>query len=143
MSRLPVSALCLATVCLWGPPSGAQHNAANEAPAHISVVDGTAVLERDGSRDTELTSMPVLSGDRLRTQAGRVEVLFPDGSALHLDDNTLVDFQSDEVVRLLEGRVRLNVAGPARDLSYRIDAPTAWVQIGVPGEYRVAILREA
>jgi hypothetical protein len=143
MSRLLVSALCLATVCLWGTPSGAQDNAANEAPAHISVVDGTAVLERDSSRDTELTSMPVLSGDRLRTQAGRVEVLFPDGSALHLDDNTVVDFQSDEVVRLLEGRVRLNVAGPARDLSYRIDAPTAWVQIGVPGEYRVAILREA
>jgi hypothetical protein len=107
------------------------------------VVDGTAVLERDGRRDTELTSMPVLSGDRLRTQAGRVEVLFADGSALHLDDNTIVDFQSDEIVRLLEGRVRLNVAGPARDLSYRIDAPSAWVQIAVPGEYRVAILREA
>ena len=143
MTRLPVSALCLVTVCLWGSPSWAQDNAANEPPAHISVVDGTAALERDGRRDTDLTSMPVLSGDRLRTQAGRVEVLFADGSALHLDDNTVVDFQSDEVVRLLEGRVRLNVAGPARDLSYRIDAPSAWVQIGVPGEYRVAILREA
>jgi uncharacterized protein DUF6600/FecR-like protein len=143
MTRLPVSALCLVTVCLWGHPSRAQDNAANEPPAHISVVDGTASLERDGRRDTELTSMPVLSGDRLRTQAGRVEVLFADGSALHLDDNTVVDFQSDEVVRLLDGRVRLNVAGPARDLSYRIDAPSAWVQISTPGEYRVAILRDA
>jgi hypothetical protein len=143
MTRLSVSALCLAAVCLWGRPSWAQDAAANEPPAHISVVDGTAVLERDGRRDTELTSMPVLSGDRVRTQAGRVEVLFADGSALHLDDNTVVDFQSDEVIRLLEGRVRLSVAGPARDLSYRIDAPSAWVQIGLPGEYRVAILREA
>jgi|SoiMethySBSTD1v2_1073268.scaffolds.fasta_scaffold00203_41 uncharacterized protein DUF6600/FecR-like protein len=142
MTRLPLFALCLATVCLWGSPSHAQENAANQPPAHISVVDGTAILERDGRRDTELMSMPVLSGDRLRTQAGRVEVLFADGSALHLDDNTVVDFQSDEVVRLLEGRVRLNVAGPVRDLSYRIDAPSAWVQISTPGEYRVAVLRD-
>jgi Family of unknown function (DUF6600)/FecR protein len=143
MTRPAVSALCLLTVCLWGSPLRAQDTAPNEPPAHISVVDGTAVLERDGRREAELTSMPVLSGDRLRTQAGRVEVLFADRSALHLDDNTVVDFQSDEVVRLLEGRVRLTVAGPARDLSYRIDAPSAWVQISTPGEYRVAILRDA
>jgi uncharacterized cupin superfamily protein len=105
------------------------------------VVDGTAVLERDGRSDTDLASMPLLAGDRLRTQAGRVEVLFTDGSALHLDANTVVDFQSDEVVRLLEGRVRLNVAGQPRDLSYRIDAPAAWVQISTPGEYRISVLR--
>ena len=46
--------------------------------------------------------MPLLAGDRVRTQGGRVEVLFADGSTLHLDANTVVDFQSDEVVRLLE-----------------------------------------
>jgi hypothetical protein len=142
MTRLPVFALCLVTVCAWGTPAWAQDPGPTGPPAHISVVDGTAILERDGRRDTELTSMPVLSGDRLRTQAGRVEVLFADGSALHLDDNTVVDFQSDEVMRLLEGRVRLSVAGAARDLSYRIDAPSAWVQINNPGEYRVAILRD-
>ncbi len=50
--------------------------------------------------------MPVLAGDRVRTRAGRVEVLFADGSTLHLDGNTLVDFQSDDVIRLLDGRVR-------------------------------------
>ena len=35
-------------------------------------------------------------------QNGRVEMLFADGSTLHLDHNTVVDFQSDEVIRLLE-----------------------------------------
>jgi ferric-dicitrate binding protein FerR (iron transport regulator) len=133
-------------VCLWTLPVLAQDatvvaNQATEAPAHVSVVDGTAMLERDGRSDTELLSMPLLAGDRLRTQAGRVEVLFADGSALHLDEHTTVDFQSDEVVRLLEGRLRLTVAGPARDLAYRIDAPAAWVQINSPGEYRVSLLR--
>jgi hypothetical protein len=45
-------------------------------------------------------------------------------------------------VRLLEGRIRLAIAGPARDVSYRIDAPSAWVQIADPGEYRIGILRD-
>jgi hypothetical protein len=142
MTRLTVSALCLMTVCLWATPAGAQEeDGASDPPAHISLVEGVATLERDGRSDTDLMSMPLLAGDRLRTQGGRVEVLFADGSALHLDANTMLDFQSDEVVRLLQGRVRLSVAGRSRDLSYRIDAPSAWVQISTPGEYRISVVR--
>ena len=121
MTRRPVSILGTLLMCLWALPVSGQESAppgqpATDPPAHISVVDGTAVLERDGRSDAELLSMPLLSGDRVRTQAGRVEVLFADGSALHLDENTVVDFQSDEVVRLLDGRVRLSVVGTgARD----------------------------
>ena len=110
------------------------------APAHISFVDGTAVLERDGEIDRAPTSMPLLAGDRVRTEAGRLEVLFVDGSALHLDANTVVDFQSDEVVRLLQGRIRLSIAGTDPDVFYRVDAPSAWVEIVERGEYRVAVL---
>ena len=32
--------------------------------------------------------MPLLAGDRVRTRGGRVEILFADGSTLHLDHNT-------------------------------------------------------
>jgi hypothetical protein len=112
-----------------------------DAPAHIAFVEGSAVLERDGSPDNSPANMPLLAGDRVRTQTGRVEILFADGSTLHLDANTTVDFQSDELVRLLDGRVRLAITGPNRDVSYRIDAPSAWAQISEPGDYRVAILR--
>ena len=146
MTRRPVSILGTLLMCLWALPVSGQESAppgqpATDPPAHISVVDGTAVLERDGRSDAELLSMPLLSGDRVRTEAGRVEILFADGSALHLDEHTMVDFQSDEVVRLLGGRVRLSVSGPSREIAYRIDAPSAWVQINNPGEYRVSILR--
>jgi hypothetical protein len=109
------------------------------APAHISVVEGVAELERDGRTEAAPASMPVLAGDRVRTRGGRVEVLFADGTTMHLDGNTLVDFQSDDVIRLLDGRVRLNIPGPDRDVEYRIDAPSAWVQISRPGEYRVSV----
>jgi len=137
LARSAVTAAWLLSTVLAAAPARAQ-DPAGDPPAHISIVDGTALLERDGRSETAPSSMPLLAGDRLRTQAGRVEVLFADGSTLHLDADTVVDFQSDEVVRLLSGRIRLNIAGTRRSVAYRVDAPSAWVQIETPGEYRVA-----
>ncbi|HXW05055.1 MAG TPA: DUF6600 domain-containing protein [Vicinamibacterales bacterium] len=114
-----------------------------EPPAHVSLVEGNVVLERDGRADTSPGSMPLLAGDRLRTRDGRAEVLFADGSTLHLDAGTTVDFQSDDVLRLLEGRIRLHIVGTARDVAYRIDAPAGWVSIEQPGAYRVSLLRDS
>jgi Family of unknown function (DUF6600)/FecR protein len=130
-------------VCLAAPTPARAQDPAGEVPAHISYVDGAAVLERDGRNETAPTSMPLLAGDRVRTQAGRVEILYADGSTLHLDSSTVVDFQSDEVIRLMNGRVRLNIAGSTRSVGYRVDAPAAWVQIAMPGEYRISVLAES
>jgi hypothetical protein len=142
MPRLaPVAPILLWLVCAPAPLSA--QDAAGESPAHISVVDGAALLERDGRSESAPSSMPLLAGDRVRTQNGRVEVLFGDGSTLHLDLNTTVDFQSDEVIRLLDGRVRLNILAPGganRGVAYRVDAPSAWVQIARSGEYRISVL---
>jgi hypothetical protein len=114
-----------------------------DPPAHVSFVDGAAVLERDGQPDAAPANMPLLAGDRLRTQDGRVEILFADGSTLHLDANTTLDFQSDELVRLLDGRIRLSIPAPVRRVSYRFDAASASALITQPGEYRVAMLHGA
>ena len=137
----PLAALATVVLVSLAVPSLAQEPSADATPAHISFVEGDVVLERDGRPDNAPASMPVLAGDRVRTQAGRVEILFADGSALHADHHTLVDFQSDEVVRLLEGRMRLSIPGQGRDLNYRIDGPAAWVQIVEAGEYRISVLR--
>ncbi len=122
-------------------PVLAQEAAVESPPAHISFVEGNVILERDGQTDNSPSSMPLLAGDRVRTQGGRAEILFADGSAVHVDQQSVVDFQSDEVVRLLDGRMRLNIAGRGRDVSYRVDAPAAWVEIHETGEYRVSVLR--
>jgi hypothetical protein len=114
-----------------------------DAPAHISLVEGIAALERDGRTDEAPANMPLLAGDRVRTRAGRVEILFADGSTLHLDHNTTIDLQSDELVRLLDGRIRLSIPGRARDVAYRIDGPHAWAQIAEAGEYRAAVIQNA
>ena len=125
------------------PESITAQTAVTDPPAHVSFVDGTAVLERDGQRDSSPLNMPLLAGDRLHTENGRVEILFADNSTLHLDTNTTIDFQSDELVRLLAGRIRLSIPGPDRDVSYRIDAPAASALITQPGEYRVSVLQSA
>lgn len=111
------------------------------APAHVSHVEGTASIEREGRAETSPLNMPLLSGDRLKTSDGRVEVLFADGAALHLDNRTTVDFQSDDLARLIEGRLRLNIPGPARPVAYRIDSPAGSVRLSQPGEYRIALVR--
>jgi len=138
--------LVLATSVASSPAIAQAPNTVNspsvaaDPPAHVSFVDGTAVLERDGQRDSAPANMPLLAGDRLRTQNGRVEILFADNSTLHLDTDTLIDFESDDLVRLLAGRIRLAIPGPDRQVSYRIDAPSASAVINQPGEYKMSML---
>ena len=124
-------------------PSAAVAQSYEQPPAHVSIAEGAVILERDGKTEASPASMPLLAGDRVRTQSGRAEILFADGSTLHLDAGTVVDFQSDEVIRLLDGRVRVNIAGPNRRIAYRIDAPSGWVEIAQPGEYRVALVGDS
>src|ERR1039457_3056558 len=70
------------------------------APAHVAVVDGVATLTREGELESDLTTGPLLAGDRLTTARGRIEIVYGDGSLLDLDDNTSVDLLSDSIVRM-------------------------------------------
>jgi uncharacterized protein DUF6600/FecR-like protein len=110
-----------------------------DVPAHIAVVDGTATLDRDGRSEKAEENTVLLAGDRLRTERGRVEVLFADGSALDLDQNTRIDLLSDSLVRLLSGRIRLTIARSTSSIDYRIDAPPGTVAINAAGDYRIAL----
>ena len=130
-------------VIAQAPDSAAMQNVAADPPAHVSFVDGNAVLERDGQRESAPSNMPLLAGDRVRTQNGRVEILFADNSTLHLDNDTMIDFESDDLVRLLAGRIRLAIPGRDREVSYRIDAPSASAVINQPGEYKMSMLTGA
>ncbi|MEN3337217.1 MAG: hypothetical protein V7647_893 [Acidobacteriota bacterium] len=129
--------VCAITLAFAAPVRAQEPS--SEPPAHVSYVDGGAVLERDGQPDASPENMPILAGDRLRTDSGRLEVLFADGATLHLDAGTTVDFESDDLVRLLAGRIRLSIPGPDRRVSYRVDAPAASVNIDAPGEYRISV----
>jgi hypothetical protein len=129
----------------WPPAAPAQDStdAAAPAPAHVAYMDGTVTLERDGALDVAILNMPIVAGDRLRTTVGRIEVLFPDGSALDLDQSSSLDVLSPTLVRLVSGRAMLIVAGasdPSAAVRYQIDTPVASVRTDGPGEFRVAVM---
>src|SRR5678810_1121423 len=74
-------------------------------PAHISVVEGTVAVDRESGTETGLADLPLVEGDRVRTEQGRAEILLGDGSALHMDAQTTVDINGSSIVRLRAGRL--------------------------------------
>jgi len=133
---LVLSTTAVRTLWAQAPASSEQETV---SPAHVALVDGVASLEREGRSESPL-NMPLLSGDRLKTADGRVEVQFADGSTLHLDRSTTIDVQSDDLIRLIDGRVRVNIPGASRTIAYRIDSASGSVRIRDAGEYRVSVL---
>jgi hypothetical protein len=142
MSRLPACAF-VAMVCLSAGAPAAARQASGEVatPAHVGVVQGASVLERDGVGEAASENLPLLEGDRLRTDTGRLEVLLPDGSVLDLDQRTTVDLLAGGLVRLTGGRLLFVVAGSGEGGSrrdYQVDTRAAIVRLAGGGEYRVA-----
>ncbi len=139
-ARLPLLALALGVFTAALPGSaGAQDP---DPPAHLAYADGTVTLEREGDAEEASAGLVLLPGDRLNTSAGRAEILFPDGSALAIDEFTVLDLQDVSLLRLTAGRVRLTVAGatdPAGAVRYQIDTPASSVTTEGPGEYRIAV----
>ena len=80
-------------------------------PAYIAWIDGSATLERDGVEETATANAPFVSGDRLRTTRGRADILFPDGTALDVDESSEIDLVSPSLLRLIRYRPR---SGPVR-----------------------------
>ncbi len=83
---------------------------AQDAPAHVAYVDGAASIDRETDSIDAVAGEPLVPGDRLRTESGRAEVWFPDGSTLALDAYTSAELQSASLIRLTSGSVILVVA---------------------------------
>ena len=131
-SRLPISAFILSLTTAAG--------AAQAVPAHLFTIDGTATLVYDGALQRASVGQLVLVGDQLRTDAGRAEVLFGDGSALDLDRHTTIDVIDESLVRLIDGRIRLTVSAVPGGGLYGIHTPAATIRLPGTGEYRVSLL---
>ena len=128
--------LPLAALLLGAGPVAAQ---TETPPPHLSVLEGRAEITRGADREAAVANTPLVLGDRLATTDGRAEVLLGDGSALHVDERTTVDFNGDTVVRLVNGRVILLAERGAAG-ALQIDAAPASVRIQSSAEVHLALL---
>ena len=101
------SIACITTALLLacGVVSRAAAQGSTVPPAHVSAVDGAATLERNGEAEQVVLNMPVVEGDRVRTSAGKVQILFPDGSAVDLDPDSDVEYLGGARIRIYAGTV--------------------------------------
>ena len=131
---------------LTGPLAGpaAAQSSGYDIPAHVSAVDGDALIERaDGgalarAEEPLELNLTLIEGDRLRTRAGRAEVLFADGTLLHLDRYSIVDLLGADFARVMDGRVRVSIPRDVRDI-VRVDTPAATLELEPGGEYRISV----
>jgi hypothetical protein len=144
MSRHLSSVICfVVSLCAAGLASGQTDPVDVGTPAHISVVQGAAVLERRGAGEPAVENLPLLEGDRLRSETARMEIILPDGSVLDLDKQTTVDLLAGGLLRMTAGRMIFVVSiprdGDVRD-DYQVDAPAGSVRFLRAGEYRLTTL---
>jgi len=132
-------AVALAFLPLQATPLSAQDLPAQATPAYLRIVEGTALLQRDVDTDTADVGMPFVPGDRLRTSRGRVEILFPDGTAVDVDEFSDVSLGAPQALRLEAGRVWISVPREST-LQMQIDTPAATAYSDGPGEFRLAVL---
>jgi hypothetical protein len=139
--RAPRLALVAALGLFAGPVIAGAQDAGPQAPAHISYVEGRVTVESDAGTALAEDSTPVVPGDRVRTETGRAELLFGDGSLVQFDEQTSLDVLSDDRLRLLSGRIAI-VATSALAGRLQVDTPQGSVEIRSAGEYRVLLFED-
>jgi hypothetical protein len=134
-----VALLVAAHPILMPPAAGAQvlEPAADPVPPPVlSRVEGPVQLTRAAQAEEALANMPLLDGDRLTAAAeGRFAIRWPDGSRLFADDRTTLDLVGPERLRLVQGRVRIDLAAGAPAL----DIETRGGSVRIEGAARVEI----
>ena len=110
-----------------------------DPPFYVAVIDGSASLTRNGQTESVSANVPLIEGDRLRTERGRLELRDDRGAIVYVDEESLLDLSAPNALRLLGGQVRLVVREGAGDRATRIDSPNATILPAESGDYRVAV----
>jgi hypothetical protein len=131
---LSVAALC---VLLGAVRALAQDSTPpGDTPAHLSYVEGSVDLVHEGVTERADGQAMLLEGDLVRTGNGRAEIVFGDGTLLHLDHDGELEVLAPTRVRLSRGRISVRVSPAAGD-SYVIDTPGGSVSLDARGEFGV------
>jgi hypothetical protein len=110
------------------------------APANLTFVEGTVDVVQGGVSELADPPMMLLEGDLVRTRSGRAEIVFGDGTILHVAPDSIVELMGEQRLRLQAGRMLLRVS-QAVSGPYAIDTPLSSVRLDAQGEYLVNVDR--
>jgi hypothetical protein len=119
-----------------------QQPPAEPPPGYLVGVEGAAVLERENTTGDAIPGMPLLIGDRLRSEGGRLEVKWAERSDMLLARYTDLDVLARGMVRVPRGRVTvklLTAPGQSAHDQLAIDTPGASVRFFSAGEYVITV----
>ncbi|MPY86664.1 MAG: hypothetical protein GEU99_01935 [Luteitalea sp.] len=121
----------------------AQPATSDPPPPSVSDVDGSAQLIRRDQEEALSVGIPLIAGDSIVTDGGRVELVWGNGSVISVDEGSRLDLLSDDLIRLVGGRVRIElppderVDQPGGTVPFRVDTPDASVHLRDAGDYRI------
>jgi hypothetical protein len=138
-TRRSVGAVAAVVGCLVAVSAYAQDfqsPAPAPAPANLAFIDGAVDVVQDGVAAPADPPVMLIEGDLVRTRNGRAEIVFGDGSLLHLSHDTEIEILGEERLRLRGGRALVRVSHAAIR-PYVIDTPSSSVTLDAEGEYDV------
>jgi hypothetical protein len=145
MSARP-SVLALAVVLL---PVSVVHAQDAYRYGYLRTVEQGVTLQRASEAAAEVASsnVPFLPGDRVWTDdAGRMEVVFADGSVLRLDSRSKLDYVAHEggrderaILRLWSGALMLHVRDGKRSPDFVVESPEGVLEAGERGVFRLDV----
>jgi len=107
------------------------------SPANLAYAEGQVELVHEGVAERADPPVLLIDGDIVRTRHGPAEIVFAEGTLLHVDQNADLEILAPQRVRLLNGRLLVRVSAAATR-PYFIDTPAATVRLEPRGEYGVS-----
>jgi hypothetical protein len=106
------------------------------APPNLAYVDGSVDVVQDGITERATPPVMLLAGDIVRSRDGRAEIVFGDGTLMHVSNDTEIEILGAEHLRLVSGRAILRVSH-ALAKAYVVDTPASSVRLETQGEYGI------
>lgn len=130
-------AVCVGALLSVGPAAAQDEDTGVIPPPRLSHVDGASTVVRDGVAEHAFVNAPLIEGDRLDVQSGRVAIQWPDGLVLAADAFSIVELTADRTVRLERGQVIVLSPETLDSRPLLVRTVNATVAIDRPGQYRI------
>lgn len=136
LRSLSSAAILLSAMAISASAQDPGASVPGSGPANLAYVEGAVDVVLEGVTERADPPMLLLEGDVVRTKNGRAEVVFNDGTILHLSNDAELEVLGPEHLRLLTGRMMLRLSHAAAR-PYVVDTPASSVRMDAQGEYGI------